>query len=55
MKFLEKGNSLYPQNINIIDTQRNTSVIIKIDKITLPWEGKIEFIPGYRYELVQLL
>ena len=29
--------------------------VIDIDKIQLPWEGKIEFIPGNRYELVQLL
>jgi hypothetical protein len=55
MKFLKKGNYLYPQNINIVDIQKHTSISIRIDKILLPWEGKIEFIPGYRYELVELL
>lgn len=55
VKFIEKGNFLFAQSINIIDMQRNTSINIRIDKMLLPWEGKIEFIPGYRYELVQLL
>jgi len=54
-KFFEKGNCLQAKIINIIDNQRHTSISIDIDKIQLPWEGKIEFIPGNRYELVQLL
>lgn len=54
-KFFEKGNCLQAKIINVVDIQRHTSIRIEIDKIQLPWEGKIEFIPGNRYELVQLL
>lgn len=54
-KFFEKGNCLQAGIINVVDKNRHISIRVQIDKIQLPWEGKIEFIPGNRYELVKLL
>jgi hypothetical protein len=54
-KFLEKENILMARSIFIVDIQKHTTINIKIDKFQLPWDGKVEFIPGNRYELVQLL
>jgi len=54
-KFLEIENILLARSIIIVDIQKHTTINIKIDKLQLPWDGKVEFIPGNRYELVQLL
>ncbi len=35
-----------PGRIEISDKQRNTTLEIRIQKITIPWEGTIDFIPG---------
>jgi len=39
-----------PANIEINNKQRNISAKIRIDRITAPWDGEIEFIPGKGYK-----
>jgi hypothetical protein len=51
--FVKAGNGLVPTKIRV---DFNESVIsVKIEKIESPWEGTIEFIPGSRYEIIELL
>jgi hypothetical protein len=54
-KFIISGNIITPGNILIKNLKRNTTIDIRIRKIESPWNGKIEFIPGSRYELIKLL
>jgi hypothetical protein len=53
-EFIKNGNTITPGRIEIKDLQRMTTIIIKILKIVTPWNGKIEFIPGNNYEIIQL-
>jgi hypothetical protein len=53
--FFKKGNIITPGKIGIKDTKRKTKIEIKIQKIESPWNGNVEFIPGNRYEIIQLL
>lgn len=53
--FFKNGNVLSPGKIEIKDFQRETTVGIKIQKRESQWNGKIEFVPGNRYELIRLL
>ena len=48
--FRKRGDILAPQKIEIIDINAMTNIVIHIKKIEYPWSGKIEFIPGSRYE-----
>jgi len=52
-KFISYGKGFFPSviHINYMDSQ----IYIKIMKLELPWEGRIEFIPGNKYELIELL
>lgn len=51
-----KANNIYtPGKIVITEKESNTTIEIKIQKITSPWEGNIEFIPGKQYEKIRLL
>jgi len=43
------------QNIVIIDSIRNIEVVVKIKKMIIPWNDSILFVPGKRYELIELL
>lgn len=43
-----------PEKIEIAEGQRSTVIEIKIEKIIIPWDGKIEFIPGKQYEKIHL-
>lgn len=54
-KFFGKETYMLPKSINIIGASRNLLISIRIVKAKLPFEGKIEFIPGSRYELVPLI
>lgn len=54
-KFIKRGNILIPGSIKVENLHQKIKMVIKMVKIQSPWEGKIEFIPGNRYELVQLL
>jgi hypothetical protein len=53
--FFNVNNINTPGKIEISDSQRNTTIEIKIERILIPWEGTIEFIPGKLYEKIILL
>jgi hypothetical protein len=44
-----------PGLINISDTLIDTIIEIRIQKIIIPWDGTIDFIPGKQYEKIRLL
>lgn len=49
------GNLIMPGNIELIDSQRNIRLMIKVVKMQQPWNGKVEFIPGRDYETIEIL
>jgi Domain of unknown function (DUF4292) len=53
--FSNVGDILTPRLIELEDAKTNTAIKIKIVKIERPWNGKIEFIRGRGYELIELL
>lgn len=53
--FFKNENVLSPGKIEIKDFQRETTVKIKIQKRKSLWNGKVEFVPGNKYELIRLL
>ena len=53
--FFKNGNILVPRFIEYSDAQSNTKIRIKIIRIERPWYGKVEFVPGRGYELIELL
>ena len=54
-EFFKANGINIPGIIEIFDNQRNTTIEIKIEKILIPWEGTIEFIPGKQYEKIHFL
>ena len=52
--FVMKDGIFTPRKIIISDNLNDTTVEIKIIKISSPWEGTIEFIPGKQYERILL-
>lgn len=44
-----------PKRIEVNDLMKNVKIVIKIDKYTVPWTDKIEFIQGRGYKLKKLL
>ena len=52
-KFISYGNGFFPSVIHI--TYIDSEIFIKIVKFEIPWEGDIEFIPGNKYEEIELL
>lgn len=53
--FFNSGGVNIPGRIQISEKQNNTEIEIRIEKITIPWSGTIEFIPGKQYEKIPLL
>lgn len=53
--FKKMEANLLPEKIELKDIITNTDIVIHIKKIEYPWTGKVEFIPGYRYEVRRLL
>jgi hypothetical protein len=53
--FFRSGGINIPGLIDISEKQNNTRIQIKIQRIMIPWEGSIEFIPGRQYEKIHLL
>lgn len=53
--FYIEGDKYFPGKIEIIDIKPEITISMKLDKIVVPWDGIIEFIPGNRYEIVDLL
>jgi hypothetical protein len=54
-KFLKAGNSLIAGQIEVIDLNTKTKIRIEIGQIEFPWVGEIEFLPGNKYEIINLL
>jgi hypothetical protein len=52
--FIKTGDILTPAKIHIEYTKSMVNIDIRIEKIESPWNGNIEFIPGYKYELIEL-
>lgn len=52
--FSGKGDRTIPENITINDKTTGNVIEIRIMKLTIPWTGEIKFIPGSRYEKVEL-
>ncbi|MCX6750236.1 MAG: DUF4292 domain-containing protein [Candidatus Pacearchaeota archaeon] len=52
--FMMSGGIKIPGMIEIENFQDKTIVKIRIKKVEFPWDGKIEFIPGNRYEILRL-
>jgi hypothetical protein len=53
--FIKNGANLFPGRIRIEDLKNSLSVDIKIKNVESKLKGKIEFIPGNKYELKRLL
>jgi hypothetical protein len=53
--FLKKEGYLIPRNIKILDSSSETEIKIKIIKIESSWDGSVEFVPGNKFEIIQLL
>jgi hypothetical protein len=51
--FVNIFNGLTPSGIRI--SYGNSIIGIKLGKIESPWNGSIEFIPGKKYDLIELL
>jgi hypothetical protein len=49
-----KETSHFPGRIEIQDKSRNLSAKIRVKKIEIPWDGKIEFVPGQGYTKEEL-
>jgi hypothetical protein len=43
-----------PGKIEIIEKQTNTTIEILIQKVIVPWNGVIDFIPGRQYDKIHL-
>jgi hypothetical protein len=54
-KFKRESEAVFPTRINWIDLERNVNIEINIQKIEYPWNDKIEFSFGNRYEVIELL
>lgn len=51
----EKEQSVtFPKSIKITNNRSGMVIIVKIDKIEVPWNDVIEFIPGNNYEKKEL-
>lgn len=51
--FIKAGYGLIPSKIRVDFNEYR--IIVKIEKIESPWAGNIEFVPGTRYDLIELL
>jgi len=54
-EFFKQNGKWIPGKIEFEDSFRKTKILIEIKKISLPWDGEIEFIPGNRYEINRLI
>jgi hypothetical protein len=53
--FLRKGDVNIPGIILMEDSKRKWFIEVRIKKIEVPWNEHVEFIPGNRYEQIELL
>jgi hypothetical protein len=54
-KFKKVSTAIFPSKINWDDLERSIKVEISIKKIEYPWNDKLEFSYGNRYEVIELL
>lgn len=52
--FKKADNILTPGKVQIKYVKAMINIAIRIEKVEYPWNGEIEFIPGNKYELVEL-
>jgi hypothetical protein len=52
-EFQKAGNRIAPSLVQISGRNNEASITLKFSKIE-PWDGKIEFIPGNRYQKIEL-
>ena len=53
--FISIGDFLIPKKIKFENPEYMTEINIRILKIEIPWSGKVNFVPGKGYELIELL
>lgn len=53
--FSESGDVIYPKSISVEQKDEQIKISIDIKNIEYSWEGEIEFIPGAKYEKVELI
>lgn len=53
--FIKNIDLLTAGKIQIIDSEKMFTIEVKIKKIVYPWDEDIKFIPGQKYELIELL
>lgn len=53
-KFFKNEGLKFPERIKIEDLLNGSMIKIYVDKIEIPWEGIIEFVPGRNYKVVKL-
>lgn len=52
--FESTGDILIPSMVKIRNTKLNAELTIRFGKVERPWDGTIDFIPGNRYDLIEL-
>lgn len=52
--FKKKENVNYPGTIKVMDLKKKVVVEINVIRLNIPWKGNLEFIPGKKYEKIQL-
>lgn len=50
----EAGDFIFTKQMEIRNLRDFESIVIKIDKVVVPYEGRIEFVPGRNFEQVEL-
>ncbi len=53
-EFEKIKNTAFPSSINIMHNESGSTVNLKIEKVETQWDGIIEFVPGNRYERIEL-
>jgi hypothetical protein len=53
--FDESGSIIYPTSISVEQEDEAIRILIEIKSIEYDWEGEIDFIPGIKYEKVELI
>lgn len=48
--YIRKGGHIIPGRIEAVDLQNKAKIRMEIKSIDIPWEGRIDFIPGNRYK-----
>ncbi len=53
--FKKKEGMWIPANIEFNDVTRGINIRLKVIQLFLPWDGEIEFIPGNKYDKIELI